>query len=182
VIAHGAEPGAGGWPRPAIRPYPRQYVAPWTAKDGTALLIRPIRPEDEPLMVAFHKTLSERSVYMRYFRIANLDYRIAHDRLTRICFIDYDREMALVAERAGEIVAVARLTRLPGTPDAEFSLLVSDAVQGQGLGRAMLERLFDVGRDWGISRIVAEILPQNAPMRRVCVKLGFRFEGETTAI
>jgi acetyltransferase len=77
---------------------------------------------------------------------------------------------------------VARLTRFTGTGDAEFALLVSDAMQGQGLGRAMLERLFDVGRDWGLERIVAEILPGNAQMRRICRSLGFDFEGENGAI
>ena len=74
------------------------------------------------------------------------------------------------------------LTRLGGTRDAEFALLVSDAMQGRGLGRAMLERLFDVGRDWGLERIVAEILPGNGPMRRICKSLGFTFEGETGAV
>ena len=77
---------------------------------------------------------------------------------------------------------MARLTRLAGTPDAEFALLVSDPIQGQGLGSAMLRRLFEVGRDWGVERILAEILPGNVPMRRVCKDLGFTFEGETGAI
>ena len=98
VIAHASEPGTGGWPRPAIRPYPTQYVAPWTARSGTTLLVRPIRPEDEPLLVQFHQSLSARSVSLRYFHAFKLGQRVAHDRLTRICFIDYDREMVLVAE------------------------------------------------------------------------------------
>ena len=68
-------------------------------KDGNEVVIRPIRPEDEPLMVEFHEKLSERSVYLRYFQPLKLRQRTAHERLTRICFIDYDREMALVAER-----------------------------------------------------------------------------------
>ena len=93
--------------------------------------------------------------------------------------------MALVAEHASPastgISAVARLMRLPGTRDAEFALLISDAVQGQGLGRALLTRLFDVGRDWGLARIVAEILPDNLRMRRVCASLGFTFQGRTSA-
>ena len=72
---------------------------PWTATDGTTLVLRPIRPEDEPMLVAFHGTLSERSVSLRYFHAMKLSTRVAHERLTRICFIDYDREMALVAER-----------------------------------------------------------------------------------
>jgi acetyltransferase len=166
---------------------PTQYTGTAALRGGGVVKVRPIRPDDEPRMVQFHRTLSDESVFYRYFGTIKLDARVAHDRLLRICFIDSDREMALVAERtpAGgdppEIVAVARLTRLEGTDDAEFALLVSDAMQRQGLGRAMLQRLFDVGRDWGLERIVAEILPGNGPMRRICKSLGFVFEGETRA-
>ena len=71
-------------------------------KDGKEVVIRPIRPEDEPMMIEFHKKLSERSVYLRYFQPLKLTQRTAHERLTRICFIDYNREMALVAERKNE--------------------------------------------------------------------------------
>ena len=80
------------------RPYPSQYVAAWKMKDGTTVQVRPIRPEDEPLMVKFHATLSERTVYLRYFHMENLGARVAHERLLQKCFIDYDREMALVAD------------------------------------------------------------------------------------
>src|SRR5208282_2395503 len=86
---------ASALPKPAVRPYPVQYASPWTMKDGTPVIIRPIRPEDEPLMVKFHGALSERSVFLRYFQWSKLSQRVAHDRLRRICFIDYDREMAL---------------------------------------------------------------------------------------
>src|SRR4030095_8000891 len=85
-------------PSLAIRPYPTQYVTRWKLKNGTSVTIRPIRPEDEPLMVKFHQTLSERSVYYRYFTPLRVEQRIAHERLTRICFNDYDREIALVVE------------------------------------------------------------------------------------
>jgi len=167
-------------PRPAIRPYPSQYVESTTMKDGTPVTIRPIRPEDEPLMARFHETLSERSVYMRYFHPVKLSQRVTHERLTRICFIDYDREMALVVERQNpgsgepEIVAVGRLSKRRGSREAEFALLISDLVQGQGLGTALLSRLVAIGRDEGIRRITAEILPENRGMRRVSEKLGFR--------
>ena len=88
-------------PALAIRPYPTQYVTPWKLKDGTMVTIRPIRPEDEPLVVKFHQTLSERSVYNRYFSALELSQRIAHERLIRICQNDADRE-TLVAERSPE--------------------------------------------------------------------------------
>ena len=90
----GAEAEVDG---PAIRPYPVQYVSPWTAKNGMQVLLRPIGPEDEPAMVKFHETLSDRSVYMRFAHMQKLSSRVAHERLITKCFIDYDREMALVA-------------------------------------------------------------------------------------
>jgi acetyltransferase len=71
---------------------------PWRLRDGTEVLIRPIAPEDEPLIAAFHAQLSERSVYFRYFYAFPLERRVVHDRLSRICFPDYDREMVLVVE------------------------------------------------------------------------------------
>jgi len=166
----------------AICPYPLRFVGKARLKGGAEVDIRPIRPEDEPRMVEFHKTLSDESVYYRYAGMLKLDMRVAHERLARLCFIDYDREMALVAEREGSLMAVARLMRLPGTRDGEFALLVSDAQQGLGLGRALLSRLFEVGRDWKLERIVATILPGNVPMRRVCEHLGFVFSGETDAV
>ncbi len=181
IVLHGPEVSDAQLPVSAIRPYPSKYIGKARLKTGDEIPIRPIRPEDEPKMVAFHRTLSENSVYYRYAGMLKLDMRVAHERLARICFLDYDREMALVAEQDGVIVAVARLTRLSGTRDAEFALLVSDSVQGKGLGHAMLTKLFDVGRDWGCARIVAEILPGNVPMRKVCQDLGFHFEGETGA-
>ncbi|HUJ29500.1 MAG TPA: bifunctional acetate--CoA ligase family protein/GNAT family N-acetyltransferase, partial [Myxococcales bacterium] len=182
LVLHGPGIEDDKLPKSSVRPYPVKYIGTAELKDGTALAVRPIRPEDEPQMVHFHQTLSDNSVFYRYAGFMKLDARIAHERLSRMCFIDYDREMALVAELVGEIVAVARLVRLRGTADAEFALLVSDAMQGQGLGHALLSRLFDVGRDWGLKRIVAEILPENAAMRRVCKELGFTFHGQTGAV
>ena len=145
------------------------------------MVIRPIRPEDEPAMVRFHGRLSDESVFLRYAGTLKLDARVAHRRLARICHVETDRELVLVALEEGEIVAVARLMRLPGVRRAEFALLVSDAMQGRGLGRALLLRLIEAGRAWGLDQIVAEVLPGNARMRRLCGDLGFRFRGETGA-
>jgi acetyltransferase len=98
IVLHGPAVTLEQLPKPAIRPYPLKYVSSWTMKDGSAVTIRPIRPEDEPLLVRFHETLSDRSVYLRYFCSLSLSRRVAHERLLRICFGDYDREIALVAE------------------------------------------------------------------------------------
>jgi acetyltransferase len=149
-------------------------------RDGTDVTIRPIRPEDEPLMVKFHETLSERSIYFRYFHLMNLSQRTAHERLTRICFINYDREMALVAERRDpasgdrEILAVGRLTKIPWSGDAEIAVLVSDQWQGRGLGTELLGRLIQVARDENVSRLVADILPDNREIQKICDRHGFR--------
>ncbi|MGP0063666.1 MAG: GNAT family N-acetyltransferase [Isosphaeraceae bacterium] len=180
VIVHDPDVDDASLPRLAIRPYPTQYVTSWTAVDGTPMVLRPIRPEDEPLLVAFHGTLSERSVSLRYFHAMKLSTRVAHERLTRICFIDYDRELALVADKADpktgthEILGVGRLCKVRGTDEAEFSLIISDHFQRQGLGSALLGRLLQIGRDEKIARIFGSVLPENIGMRQLCTKLGLR--------
>ncbi|MGZ3489172.1 MAG: GNAT family N-acetyltransferase, partial [Isosphaeraceae bacterium] len=179
VIVHGLDARVCDLPRPAIRPYPSQYITTWMDEDGTQVVIRPIRPEDEPLLVKFHGTLSERSVSLRYFHAMKLTARVAHERLVRICFTDYDREMALVADGKNpetgehEIRCVGRLSKVRGTDDAEFALVVSDPYQGLGLGTELVSRLLQVGRDENINRIFGDILPENIEMQRICEKLHF---------
>jgi acetyltransferase len=118
-------------------------------------------------------------VYLRYFGPMTLARRTEHERLTRMCFIDYDREMALVVERddpetgARAIIGVGRLIKLAGRNEAEWAILVSDAYQGQGIGSELLRRLIVVARDEHLSRISAEILPENRGMLRVAETLGF---------
>lgn len=182
VLLHPSSTSEADLPRLAIRPYPTSYVTSWPLRDGTPVIIRPIRPEDEPLMVKFHQTLSERSVYLRYFAPQKLDYRVAHERLSRICFVDYDRDMVLVAEchdpqsHQAEIMGVGRLVKLHGTNEAEFALTVSDQWQGHGLGTELLKRLVQVGRDGKLDRITATMLTDNLEMQRVARKAGFKLE------
>ncbi len=180
VVLHGTDVHEAELPKLAIRPYPNRYVQAWTMKNGGPVIIRPIRPEDEPLMVKFHETLSERSVYFRWLHMIHLSQRTAHERLTRICFIDYAREMALVADytdpQTGQhlLLGVGRLSKIYGTDEAEFAVLISDQWQGQGLGTELLRRLVEVGRNDKVGRIVGFILPENRDMQRVSEKLGFR--------
>ncbi len=180
VVLHDLDMQESQLPKLAILPYPSQYVGTWQLKDGRKVSMRPIRPEDEPLLIKFHETLSESSVYLRYFHAMKLSQRVAHDRLQRICFIDYDREMALVAEltdpqtQQPQIIGVGRLSKQHLRPEAEFSMLVSDAFQKQGLGAEFLRRLIQVARDSKLERIGAEILSQNTGMQAVCRKLGFQ--------
>ena len=167
---------------PAIRPYPTQYVSSGQAKKGVPVTFRPIRPEDEPLLVKFHETLSEESVYHRYFSQLKLDQRVAHDRLTRICFNDYDREIALVVEHqdpksgAREILGVGRLSKARGRNEAEFALLVSDRWQKHGLGTELLKRLVQIGRAEKLERLTALILADNHAMQHVSRRAGFKIK------
>ena len=182
VVLHDSNLKDDQLPTQAIRPYPARYVAPFRLKDGTRVTIRPIRHQDEPLMVKFHQTLSDRSVYLRYVRDLKLDQRVTHERLMRRCFIDYDREMALVAEskdaKTGEreFLGVARMVKLHGSPAAEFSMLVSDQAQRKGLGLELMTRLIVVARDQGLQRLEANVLPENEGMRRLLTHLHFTLD------
>jgi acetyltransferase len=179
VVLHDLKTPENLLPKPAIRPYPSQYVSPWKLKNKAPVIIRPIRPEDEPLLVTFHESLSEQSVYHRYFNALKLSQRVAHERLTRICFNDYDREIALVAEHKAlrteevSIIGVGRLSKLHGLNEAEFALLVSDAWHSLGLGAELLSRLVQIGRDEKLDRIVGQILAENHVMQGLCKKIGF---------
>lgn len=177
VVVHGPEVADDKLPRTAIRPYPTQYVGTWKMKDGEEVTIRPIRPEDEPLLIHFHEKLSERTVYLRYFQPLKLSQRTAHERLTRICFLDYDREMALVVERntgrEREILAVGRLGKLHGRNEAELAALVRDEVQGKGIGTELYRRLLQIAKDEKIGKVVSTMLGENREMRTICEKLGF---------
>jgi acetyltransferase len=179
VVLHAPDSDPAALARPVIRPYPDQYSTTAAIADGKAITIRPIRPEDEPLLVQFHKSLSERTVYSRYAQYLSLDQRSAHERLSRVCFVDYDREIALVArlEHAGgdgrQIIAVARLVRLANRADAEIALVVSDAFQCQGIGTRLMEQLIQVARQEQIARLIAYIRVDNSAMRRLCEKFDF---------
>jgi acetyltransferase len=161
------------------RLYPSHILRAFKLKDGKIVTIRPIRPEDEPLLVRFHQTLSDRSVYFRYFHMIGLKQRVDHERLSHICHIDYATEMVLVGEyhdpQTGqpEVVGVGRLNKITGSNDGEFAILISDTCQGLGLGSELLRKLIQFGRDEKLEAIIGEIHPGNLAMRTVCRKLGF---------
>jgi len=180
VLLHDPETAEEALPRPAIRPLPTRYSAAFVCRNAAEVYIRPIRPEDEPLMASFNRTLSPYSIYLRYFHPVSPAQLMSHEQLAMLCFVDYDREMALVAEHKDdrgrlEIVGMGQLTKLQGTRDGEFAILINDQYQRTGLGTELLSRLIQIGRDEQLERIVAEILPENEGMRRICQKLGFSF-------
>jgi acetyltransferase len=179
VVVHDSTVQAEKLPRPTIRPYPSQYVWEWRLKDGTPVTIRPIRPEDEPLMVQFHTTLSERSVYLRYFCSLSLSTRVEHERLVRICFGSYDRGFALVADRKNpesgqhEVLGVGRFSAINRT-EAEAAVLISDRWHGLGLGTELLASVARVAREEKFRRLSGEILRDNLATQAIFKKVGFR--------
>jgi len=178
VIVHDSTINQEELPRPAIRPYPSQHIWQWHFADGTRVMIRPIRPEDEPLMAEFHRTLSERSVYLRYFCSLSLSTRVEHERLVRICFGSYDRGFALVAVRTNpetgkhEILGVGRFSAISRV-EAEAAVLVSDKWQGRGLGTELLSGVARVARAEGFRWLSGEILRDNLATQAIFRKAGF---------
>ena len=163
------------WPRCTIRPYPLEYMETIRLRDGTSATLRPIRPEDESRMTSFHADLSERTVYLRYMQFLKEEERILHDRLVRVCFNDYARELALVVEQGEEILGVGRMQRNPlRMEEAEVAFLVRDSAQGKGIGGALLGKLLTIAAREGLERLTAELLPENTPMRRLLERYGFR--------
>src|SRR5260370_1708545 len=156
-------------------------VSRFTMKDGTDVLLRPIQPSDEALMAQFHHTLPDRSVYMRYFRSLNLESRLAHERLVRICRVDGKRKVALVVAYPSkgtgqhQILGVGRLIKLDSQNEAEVAILVSDQYQKQGLGTELSRRLIQIARGQKLHRVSGELLRDNLAMQIIVKKLGFRF-------
>lgn len=170
----------GKLPRPAIRPYPLEQVSTARLKDGVEVRLRPTRPEDEPLMAEFDRGLSSDS---RRFGSDLIARRDAHERLVRLCFVDYDRRVVLAAETADPggaraLIGVGCLVRSRDPSTAEFALQVADRFQGLGLGTLLLQRLIAIGSSEGVRTIVGEMLRDNHPMEKVAQKAGFHLTEE----
>ncbi len=180
VILHDESIPDAKLPCPAIRPYPSQYISTWKASDGMEFTLRPIRPEDEPLVIDFNHQLSDRSVYLRYFLPLKLNVRISHERLITKVFIDYSREIALAAEYADEqgvkhIAGIARLVRSHSGNAAEVAFIVADKFQNRGLGSHLMESMIDVARAEGIAQLEGTVLSENTNMKDLLMRAGFHF-------
>lgn len=178
VILHDPKVKKEDLPKSAIRPYPSQYIETWTLKNKTPVTIRPIRPEDEPLMVQFHKDLSLETVRQRYLKAVNYENRVAHDRLIWVCYNDYDREIALVVEANKEILGVIRLSKIPGTDDAMFTLMMKDQWQNQGIGTHLMKKILEVAKQEKVHRVYAQMLAENFQMQKLCTHFGFSLKPE----
>jgi acetyltransferase len=169
---------------------PIRYTSEFQGYDGTHFTVRPIRPDDEPLMVDFHRHLSEETVYRRYFVPLRLDVRVAHDRLLKRCLVDYPNEIALVATYLNErgmpgLAAVARLIKIAGRNSGEVAFVVADQHQHHGLGTYLLERIIDIARKEEFAALEAVVLADNFSMKDLFRRAGFQFQtpqgGDVTA-
>ncbi|GBC70969.1 Acetyltransferase Pat [Candidatus Calditenuaceae archaeon HR02] len=160
-----------------ITPYPTKYVRPWRLRDGREVLLRPIRPEDEPLEYELIKGLSEESSRFRFFQVIR---EITHEMLVRFCNIDYDREIAIIAEynEGGKKrnVGVGRLIIDRDAKRGEFAVLVADDFQGKGLGTKLTDMVIEIAREKGLDSIYGIVLPENIKMIRLCKKMGFEIK------
>lgn len=163
------------YPHLVIKPYPIQYVTTWQARDGLEVLLRPIKPEDEPLEQQMFASLSKESIRMRL--LAPVKDISSHDWLIRFCNIDYHRHIAIIAEISEDgskrMIGVARLVMTSDIHSAEFAILIHDKYQRKGLGHKLMEILIDIGREKGLEEIVGEMLSENQKMLQLATKMGF---------
>jgi len=181
VVLHPASVADEDLPRFAIRPYPHEYEHEVVTEDGARLLVRPIRPEDEPTAARFHAALSSETVVARYGVDRPLEERTAHDRLTRICFADYDRQFALVAEvqkddaAAPEFAGIARVSRVHASDDRILTMTVADAWQRRGVGACLVRAAIEVAKGEGVTNLVSDLNPSNTRMHELLEAEGFTF-------
>jgi acetyltransferase len=162
------------YPHLVITPYPAKYIVPWKLKDGTEVTLRPIKPEDEPMELELIRGLSTETSRFRFFQIIR---DLPHEALVRFCNIDYDREMAIIAEkREGDRtieIGVSRLIIDPGKRRGEFAVVVADDYQGKGLGTKLVDMLIEFAREKGIETVYGTVMSENIKMIQLCEKLGF---------
>ena len=160
-----------------ISPYPNQYEAYIINDEVGKLFIRPIRPEDAPLLTELFDSLSPRSIYFRFFTPLR---QLPHKMLARFTQIDYDREIALVAIQESEdaeiMLGVARFIVERNLKNAEFSVVVCDRWQGKGIGAELLKRCLNIAKEYNIERVWGTVLAENTQMLALGRKLGFKIE------
>ena len=166
-----------------ISPYPKKYETLWKLRDGRTVLLRPIRPEDEPLWLEMFKNFSEESIRYRFFHIIK---DTPHEMRIRYCNIDYDREIAIVPEltenEKRKILGVVRVPILPDQKTGEVAVIVADPWQGLGLGSKMMDYMIEICKDKGLETIYGVMLPDNYRAIELFKKMGFtiKYLGDDT--
>ncbi|MEM3552350.1 MAG: bifunctional acetate--CoA ligase family protein/GNAT family N-acetyltransferase [Candidatus Bathyarchaeia archaeon] len=174
IIDRGFIEDSNPYPHLVILPYPTKYVTPWKLKNGTEVILRPIRPEDEKLELEFIKSLSRETCRFRFFRVLK---DVSHLDLVKFCNIDYDREIAIIAElndkgRKREIGA-ARLIVEPNGKKGEVAIVVADEFQKKGLGTKLMDVIIGIAEEKNLETIYGIIMPENEAIIQLCRKMGF---------
>jgi acetyltransferase len=163
-----------------IAPYPNQYESHWMLRDGTPVLLRPMKPEDEPLVSDFLGKCSEETIFFRYFKLIK---KWTHEMLIRFTQNDYDRELGLMAigQPPGPeiMMGVSRMVMTADRSMAEFAVIVADPWQGKGMGPKLVERITEIAREQGVKRLQGDVLAQNQPMLEMVKRLGFSLRKDT---
>lgn len=154
---------------PGVDPYPAAWEADVLLRDGHPVHLRPITPADGDTLRTFHESLSNRTVYFRFFsaKPALTDADVKY-----FTSVDHVQRVALIALDAGTMVGVGRFDAL-GDGSAEVAFVIRDDVQGLGLGSVLLEHLVAAARELGLQRFVAEVLPENTRMLATFREAGF---------
>jgi acetyltransferase len=157
-----------------ISPYPKKYETVWKMKDGRAVIIRPIKPEDEEMWLEMFNNFSENSIRFRFFHFIK---NAPHEVRVRYCNIDYDREMAIIPELDDNgkrrILGVSRIISDSDRKKAELAIIIADPWQGLGLGSKLMDYTIEIAKDMGIQTLVAEMMIDNKPAIDLLGKMGF---------
>ena len=160
-----------------IAPYPHRYETHWKGAGGIPIMFRPIKPEDETMLLDLFSSLSERTILFRFFQLLK---SMPHKQIVRYTQIDYDRDMAIVAVtrdgRKERILGVGRLNYYPNLETSEFSVVVGDSWQRKGLGTKLLKLCIEIAKERGVSQLWGEIMAENEGMIRLCKRLGFKVD------
>ena len=160
---------AGG-ARLAIAPYPKHLESRELLRDGTVVRLRPVRPEDEPLLHDLAGHMTPGDLRLRFFTpVRGLTHAVA----ARLTQVDYDREMALLAQHHDTVLGIAHFFADPDRLRAEYAIAVRSDWQGRGVGYLLMTRLIDIARESGVGELIGEVLRENGPMREMCHALGF---------
>jgi acetyltransferase len=167
-----------------ITPYPKKYETAWKLRDGRSVLLRPIKPEDEPMWLEMFQSFSEESIRLRFFQVIK---DTPHEVRVRYCNIDYDREIAIVAELNEEgkrrLLGIARVGLEPDGKSGELAFIVADAWQGLGLGTKLVDHALEVAEDMKVESVYALMLRENTKAISLMRKMGFevQYQGDGTA-
>jgi acetyltransferase len=159
-----------GAARLAIAPYPQDLVSVERLRDGTEVCLRPLRPEDEPMLHDLAAHMNPQDLRLRFFTPV---HGLTHTIAARLSQLDYDRELAVLAELDGSALGVVHFFADPDKLRAEYAITVRSDWKGRGLGYLLMTRLIDIARQRGVGELVGEVLRENEPMLQMCRELGF---------